>query len=120
MEKQLIHVLFLSVFSSSWAQRWDQKSGRSLSTALQASNQRKDFMEVGEAGGGLEGDVGDSVTNAAGEMPHELLWLLLFASAAESAAPRTLDGCFWEGGSSCWCWEEKRAGIQHPSLHLHL
>ncbi|NWS14034.1 TNC18 protein, partial [Pachyramphus minor] len=25
--------------------RWDQKSGRSLSTALQASNQRKDFME---------------------------------------------------------------------------
>lgn len=35
----------------SWAQRWDQKSGRSLSTALQASNQRKDFMEVGEAGG---------------------------------------------------------------------
>ncbi|NXI90789.1 TNC18 protein, partial [Psophia crepitans] len=26
--------------------RWDQKSGRSLSTALQASSQRKDFMEV--------------------------------------------------------------------------
>ncbi|NWS29833.1 TNC18 protein, partial [Polioptila caerulea] len=26
--------------------RWDQKSGRSLATALQASNQRKDFMEV--------------------------------------------------------------------------
>ncbi|NWY73035.1 TNC18 protein, partial [Erithacus rubecula] len=25
--------------------RWDQKSGRSLATALQASNQRKDFME---------------------------------------------------------------------------
>lgn len=41
-------------------QRWDQKSGRSLSTALQASNQRKDFMEVGARcfflpGEGLQG-----------------------------------------------------------------
>lgn len=79
-------------------------------------------MEVGEVGGRLGGDAGDAVTNAAGEMPPELLWLLLFASAAESAVPRTLDGCFWEGESSCrcaGCWEEQRAGIQHPSLHLH-
>lgn len=53
MEEQLIHLLFVSLFFSSWAQRWDQKSGRSLSTALQASNQRKDFMEVGEVEGGL-------------------------------------------------------------------
>lgn len=51
-------------------------------------------MEVGEVGGGLGGDAGDTITNAAGEMPPELLWLLYFVSAAESAVPRTLDGYF--------------------------
>lgn len=61
-------------------------------------------MEVGEVGGGLRGDTGDAITSAAGALPPELLWLLLFASAADSAVPRTLDGCFWEDGSSCGCW----------------
>lgn len=77
MENQFTHLLFMSAFSSSWTQRWDQKSGRSLSTALQASNQRKDFMEVGEVGGGLGRDAGDLVTNAAGEVPPEVLCLFL-------------------------------------------
>lgn len=44
----LLYFYFCLLFFS-WVQRWDQKSGRSLSTALQASNQRKDFMEVGAA-----------------------------------------------------------------------
>lgn len=54
-------------------------------------------MEVGEGGGRLGGDAGDAITNAAGEMPPELLRLLFFASAAECAVLRTLDGCFLGG-----------------------
>lgn len=94
------HICF---FSSSWAQRWDQKSGRSLSTALQASNQRKDFMEVGELGGGL-GCWGLRKKWCWGNAP-QLLWLLL-----ESAAPRTLMGVSGRVGVAAGCWEEQRAG----------
>lgn len=80
-KKILIHSSFLfSFFFSSWAQRWDQKSGRSLSTALQASNQRKDFMEVSEVGGGRGWHAGDCIASAAGEKPLDYL---TFTSAAD-------------------------------------
>lgn len=80
-KKILIPSSFLfSFFFSSWAQRWDQKSGRSLSTALQASNQRKDFMEVSEAGGGQGWHAGDCIASAAGEKPLDYL---TFTSAAD-------------------------------------
>lgn len=80
-KKILIHSSFLfSFFFSSWAQRWDQKSGRSLSTALQASNQRKDFMEVSEVGGGRGWHAGGCIASAAGEKPLDYL---TFTSAAD-------------------------------------
>lgn len=99
--KKNTNSLFISLFFSSWAQRWDQKSGRSLSTALQASNQRKDFMEVSEVGGELGWRAGDCITRAAGKKPLDYL---AFASAADPAAFTTSDGRSWEGGNCCWCW----------------
>jgi len=73
-------------------------------------------MEVGEVGGRAGRGRWGHHNRCCGAMPPELPSLLVFASAAELAVPGTLDGCSCEGGSSCWCWEEQRAGTQHPSL----